>query len=222
MKLICLHCAGGSSNLFRKWKFKGIEIIPIDLPGRGKNICLPMINTFIEAKTFVENEISKEISNNERWAIFGHSMGAYIAYEITKDVINKPDLLILSGINLFEKSGTLSILENDDYELINNLGYIGGIPQNMIDNKYFVEWFAPLIRCDLEVVNTYVYSENTKVVNIPTIVINSSDDALIDSEDSEKWKRYFEVFDYKLIQGDHFSVYGQALLIYKLLYDFRN
>lgn len=222
MKLFCLHCAGGSSNLFKKWNFKDVEIIPIDLPGRGKNMNLPMINSFSEAKMFVENEIIDKTVNNQEWAILGHSMGAYIAYEIVKDAIDKPFLQILSGIDFFHETKEISILEENDLDLIRNLEKLGGIAKGMSNKEYFVEWFSPLIRSDLGVVNTFFHNEVVKLIDTPTIIINSKDDVLVGKEDSKKWSQYFKVLKYILIQGDHFSIYENDALIHRLLEEYYN
>ncbi|MEI5926548.1 thioesterase II family protein [Bacillus sp. TD10] len=45
IKLFCFHHAGGSSSAYYNWKDylnKGIEIIPIELAGRGKRLKEPV------------------------------------------------------------------------------------------------------------------------------------------------------------------------------------
>ncbi len=214
MKLICLHCAGGSSSLFKKWYFDDIDIIPIDLPGRGKNINLPLLKTFDMALEFVKEVVDNEIKKNEKWVLFGHSMGAYIAFELERIVKNKPSLLILSGINFPSEPISLSILNENDEDLIFRLSELGGIPENIKDIHLFANWFSPLIRNDLQILNTYRFTNKNNPEKIPIIIINSKDDLLIKKGNIRKWKKYFIDLKYLQIPGNHFAIYKESLFIY--------
>lgn len=214
MKLICLHCAGGSSSLFKKWCFNGIDIIPVDLPGRGNNMHLDLIKTFNIALEFVLEVVLNKINENEKWILFGHSMGAYIAFELEHIIKNKPSLLILSGINFPCEPISLSILNDNDEDLICKLTKFGGIPENIKDKHLFANWFAPLIRNDLEILNTYSFANKYSFEEVPIIIINSKDDLIIKRCNLKNWKKYFKNVKYLQIPGNHFSIYEESLFIY--------
>lgn len=76
MKFFCLPYAGGSPSIYSPWKnlFKNCTIIPIDLPGHGNNIKMNLFDTFSKNLEFLYNKIIFEISDSEKYCIFGHSL----------------------------------------------------------------------------------------------------------------------------------------------------
>lgn len=217
MKLICLHCAGGSSGLFKNWKFKNIETIPIDLPGRGKSMNLPMLRTFNEALEFVEYQVRTQLFKNEEWILFGHSMGGYFAFELEQILQQKPSLLIMSGINFPSDPISLSIMYENNEDFIEKLFLLGGISSRAKDHHLFVDWFAPLIKRDLQILSTYEFTHSENNVDTPMILINSKDDPLIKKNTPDKWRHYNENLKYYHTMGGHFAIYRQTELIFSII-----
>src|SRR5689334_23170132 len=102
MRLFCFPYAGGSAQIFRSWSTQlppGVEVCPIHLPGRGLRLrdapysrLEPLLDRISEAL----------IPQLERpYALFGHSMGAMISYELARRLrdagVRQPLHLFLSG-----------------------------------------------------------------------------------------------------------------------------
>ncbi len=83
MKLITLPFAGGTATYYNNWKiyfYKKIELVSIELAGRGNRINKPVNQ---DINDMVENIFDILIENiNDEFMIFGHSMGALLAYEL--------------------------------------------------------------------------------------------------------------------------------------------
>lgn len=80
MKLFCLPHLGGSASIYYQWKKylnEKIEIVPIELAGRGERIK----ECFYEDFSTLISDVSEKISieENEKYAFFGHSMGVQTA-----------------------------------------------------------------------------------------------------------------------------------------------
>ena len=104
IKLFCLPYAGSSAMLYMKWKklFEPwIELSPVECAGRGKRFSAPLYQTFEEAVDDVFPLISKEIDETP-YAIFGHSLGGLIAYELCHKLSElsypNPQHVFFSGI----------------------------------------------------------------------------------------------------------------------------
>src|SRR4051812_533170 len=87
MKIFCLPYAGGSAVIYKEW----IPFFPADLKmtgieyaGHGNRSNQPLYKDVEEAITDVYNIILKQISDGLPYAIFGHSMGAMLAFEVVK------------------------------------------------------------------------------------------------------------------------------------------
>ncbi|MEY8742625.1 thioesterase II family protein [Bacillales bacterium AN1005] len=83
INLFCIPFAGGSAVVYSKWKKNTdsfIQIHEVELPGRGRRMNEPLIDNM---EAMVE-DIFYSIKNNltEPYALFGHSMGGLLTYEL--------------------------------------------------------------------------------------------------------------------------------------------
>ncbi|WP_267891078.1 MULTISPECIES: thioesterase II family protein [unclassified Streptomyces] len=101
LTLVLLHHAGGSSRGFgpllphlpRAWRVLGV-----DLPGRFLDRDGARCRTAEEAVAHVHREVRDELA--APYAVFGHSMGALLAYELVRRLEDEgtgPDWLGVSG-----------------------------------------------------------------------------------------------------------------------------
>lgn len=72
MHLFCLHHAGGTAASFSAWRFPGVDVTKLGYRGRE-------FNSVAEAADQVAQSVAK--SPAPRLALYGHSMGALLAYE---------------------------------------------------------------------------------------------------------------------------------------------
>ncbi|WP_347553109.1 alpha/beta fold hydrolase (plasmid) [Pseudalkalibacillus hwajinpoensis] len=218
MKLLCFHCAGGSSSMFKRWKLEGVEVISFDLPGRGKMGNLPLVENFNEATESLIAQVEETIQDGKPWGVFGHSMGALLAYDITRRLKHHDPLFrILSGVNpLQEYNGAVQVTREDDQTLMQKMGALGGIPDHLQKHPMFIKWFAPIVRADLSIVGTFVLKKES--LPFPTYVINGTDDRIIDLTKIHLWNK---CMDYpviiKAINGDHFQILKHPEIIQSLL-----
>ena len=81
VSLLCLPCAGASATMYLRWRRLlplWIRIVPVELPGRGSRLAESPVHDFdgLVAQLCAEQA---EAMRGE-FAIFGHSMGALLAY----------------------------------------------------------------------------------------------------------------------------------------------
>lgn len=88
LKLFCVPYAGGSSSIYLKWKPLlewRIEIIPLELRGRGSRFDEPFYENFSDAIQDLYHAIRPQIEN-ERYAFFGHSMGSLMIHDLIQKI----------------------------------------------------------------------------------------------------------------------------------------
>jgi len=102
LKIFCLPYAGGGASVFRNWQSgipDNIGICPVQLPGREDRICEKPIAEMKKITSLILEELSG--ISVSRFLLFGHSMGAKIAYEIAAALQEMkgadPQALIVSG-----------------------------------------------------------------------------------------------------------------------------
>src|SRR5258708_3429445 len=84
LPLVMLHHAGGSSRVFTELISalpSSIEVFPLDLAGRGRRWREPPAITVERAVDDLLLQIAENLADRD-FAIFGHSMGAYLGVAI--------------------------------------------------------------------------------------------------------------------------------------------
>src|SRR5262245_46733711 len=84
LRLLCLPFAGGASSLYRSWPraLPSIEVWPVELPGRGARMDEPPCADMTELCDGLSAAIDQVA--DLPLALYGHSMGARIAFELAR------------------------------------------------------------------------------------------------------------------------------------------
>lgn len=85
LNLLCFPYAGAGASVYYRWKeYFGnkVMIYAIQLPGRENRISEPMYASVDEIMPDLLEAVGEIVK--EKFILFGHSMGAKIAYELEK------------------------------------------------------------------------------------------------------------------------------------------
>ncbi|MFS0634270.1 thioesterase domain-containing protein [Mesobacillus foraminis] len=220
MQLFCIPFAGGSATVYSKWKGRlggKIEIVPLELSGRGDRFGEPLYNDFQAAVGDLYDLILKNMHEDQPYAIFGHSMGALLAYELyVKLALNQnalPVHMFFSGreaphINLFE-TNKIKISNLPDNQFLEELKKYNGVTAEFLENQELVNLFLPVIRSDFHIVENYVCKHNHVKLHCPITVLNGTEDYTTEANVNE-WKSYTnhpcEIVN---VDGGHFFIENQ-------------
>lgn len=204
-RIVCFPHAGGSASFFRKWNefFVGAELCAIKYPGRAERINDPLTTNL----TTLSYELAQDIMNLTDLPIFlfGHSMGALVAFEVAK-VLEKNNVyiecLFASGSkngNLIESSS--EYIEESDQDISNELVKMGGTNVEMVNDPLFKELVLPAIKADSKMFHSYKRNDNSKL-NCQIVTIYGKDDVYADirpweSLTNDSYKEY-------IVSGGHF------------------
>ena len=93
LRLFCFAYAGGSAWVFRPWAKQfpeSIEVCAVELPGRGKRLTEPALTDLDAVIQAVGPQMLPLL--DVPFAFFGHSMGALIAFELSRWLRNSTQL----------------------------------------------------------------------------------------------------------------------------------
>lgn len=225
MKLYCIPYAGGSAASYLKWKrFLNplIELVPVELAGRGSRFKEPLYNTFDEAIHDVSQFIYQD-SGQTPYAIFGHSMGSALAFEAACRLF---DLKINNGMthlyvsgrrapNMKDNGKHIHLLPEDKFR--EELERLGGTSAAFFLEKELYEAFAPAIRSDYRILSTYNYNSNQTPINVPITALTGTNDD-ITCEEIEAWHQ-FTIKGGKVhyFEGGHFFINDNIQKITRLI-----
>nr|WP_222434034.1 alpha/beta fold hydrolase [Bacillus pumilus] len=215
VKLFCLPYAGGASTVFSTWKSyidRSIEIHALELPGHGTRMTESVLTDLQQVADDLYDQASSSLKEGEPYAIFGHSMGAVLAYELQKRMqtrLNRePVHVFYSGRfppHIPEKKVYHQL---SDSKLKEAIIAMGGVPEELADNHAVLDFFLPILRADFQLLETYLCEEVVPAACPISIFYGTRDlpSVLFDLDD---WDQYtsedcaFFEFD-----GDHFFIHS--------------
>ncbi|MDP4146584.1 MAG: thioesterase domain-containing protein [Bacillota bacterium] len=214
IKLFCIPYAGGSGNVYLPWKSLlsgSIELCPIELAGRGRRFNSDFYQTLEEAVEDISDVILSEVEECE-YAIFGHSMGALLAYEVyyslIKKGLKKPKHIFFSGRKAPQiENDKIKRYKLPDEEFIKVVYKYGGNTKEVFQNKELMDLFIPILRSDFRIVEDYEFKEkNEKIQTNMTTFYGSNDEGASYSK-IMPWKVHAEKnFNVIEFNGGHFFV----------------
>ena len=195
IKLFCLPFAGGSAMNYMSWKKyldDRIELKPIELSGRGKRFNEPLYSGAEDAVNDIYNRISGEFDGTP-YAVFGHSMGTLLAYELISKIIEQigqePVHVFFSGrFPPFLEENKRSVHTYPDKELIDEINELGGTNKEVLENPELVNLFLPVIRSDYKLVETYKHDRDILKLNCDISVLNGKQDNYVKEQDARRWQ----------------------------------
>lgn len=224
MKLFCLPYAAGSAQIYSTWKnhiSSRIEIIPIELSGRGRRIQEPLYETFDDAIADVFQLICDQIKSSD-YALLGHSMGAKIAFEIAhklrEDKIQMPKHIFYLGRGAPYVPGKNEKMSGlPDLEFKEKVLQLGGTPKEFFEHPELMELFLPLIKNDFRLSEFEREEKWDTPLNCSfTIGVGKNEDLY--PEQIVGWKDFTsQSCSIHFFDGDHFFIHNNVLPITRLV-----
>lgn len=209
LRLICFPHAGGNTTLYRDWPAflpDEVEVCAAVLPGRETRFSEPLIDQMQPLVSGLLDGIAGLLDRPV--ALFGHSMGALIAFELACRLRERGQgirQLIVSGCpapQVGVHGDDLHRLSDED--LVNELARMNGTPNSLIDNIELMRLAVPIIRNDFRLAETYFYLEQPPL-DCPITCFGGTDDPNVTAEDLCAWSVHTtNGFRAQFLRGDHF------------------
>ncbi len=215
-KLLCIPHAGGAASAFLRWKphlHPALELVPIELAGKGKRFLEPPYNSMEEA-VFDLLAIVREQAG-ERYALFGHSMGALLVFELMHAISDAglvpPVCAFFSGKNPPHVKPDRLRHQLDDDGLWQEVARMGGTPKELLANRELKDLFLPILRRDFRLVETYVPPAGRLPLDCPFVVLYGTGDFLTSPILMPEWEQYSSrPTTVHAVDGGHFFILDQA------------
>jgi surfactin synthase thioesterase subunit len=212
-----LHHAGGSAAgympLARTFP-AGWRLRAVDLPGRGVASHQPHCRDSAEAVELLKPAILGEVSGP--YAVFGHSMGALIGYELVRELERAGLPPVWLGVSAMPapRLASAHFSERRDLwppeRLISFIRKLGGTPEEMLTDPGIADWMVGILRGDLHLVDTYEYADGPPVT-VPMSVFMGAEDELSMPEMIDDWQSYCtRPVRFHSLPGGHFYLFEQA------------
>ena len=185
LRLFCFPHAGAGTLVYRNWigTMAGVAVIPALLPGRetrSSEAPFDQMQPLIAALTAAIRP-----ALDAPYAFFGHSMGAGIAFELTRSLRRigapLPRVLIVSGA----RAPQLRVPappgpDLNDEQLIDELRRLGNLPEAL-------DQVLPVLRADTRLYRNYVYQPEPPLA-IRIVAYGGANDPSVAAEHLEAWR----------------------------------
>ncbi|GAB7105791.1 alpha/beta fold hydrolase [Streptomyces phaeofaciens JCM 4814] len=162
LRLLCFHHAGGGATLFREWPGvlapRGIEVWPVQLPGRETRIGEPKPTDLAELTSELADVLAGPLKGVP-YAVYGHSVGAYVgsafALRMSERGLPGPRYVVTGAARPpGHPDPDAPIHLMGDKELLAKLETYGGIPPLLRSSPELMDMAVDIARADLRLVET--------------------------------------------------------------------
>jgi medium-chain acyl-[acyl-carrier-protein] hydrolase len=207
-RLYCLPYAGGSAAIYREWHdgiLGSLDICPIQLPARGRRIS----ERPLERLSSLVAELANVLHQDRPFALFGHSMGAIVAFELAREFRRRG---LIGPVHLFVSGASAPQLGPNRpprfrlsrAALIAELRKLGGTPDGVFDSDELLELILPALRADFALMDTYQYQAEPPL-SCPISAFAGEQDDEAESASVLEWRTQSTgSFRFRQIAGDHF------------------
>ena len=215
LRLFCLPYAGGGASIFKNWGDAlpdSIEVCAIQLPGREDRIAETPFRRVEQLLPVLLDRLRPYL--DRRIAFFGHSMGAFLSYELARALTEEnraPAHLIVSG----QRAPHLPLSRPESYYLSDTdfcerLRSLNGTPASVLAEPELLSMILPLLRSDFEMSETYQRVPKTRL-DCPIQVFGGDRDEEVDRAGLEAWQETTSAsVKIEILPGDHFFLQSQT------------
>jgi surfactin synthase thioesterase subunit len=221
MNLFCVPFSGGNAFSYTALKnqlHSGIRCFSLELPGHGTRITEPLLYSIEEMTEDLFRGIEAEL--DDEYALFGHSLGALLAFTLCRKIAETrkrlPNMLIVSG------QTAPSVLKADkhyllpDHKFVEVLREMDGTPGELLSEKSFLDFFIPIIKADFQAISHYRYQKK-QPLNVPLLVLVGKQEK-IKTEDVLRWQEEStKKTEFFWFEGGHFFINKSIMEISRLL-----
>ncbi|MFI8940236.1 thioesterase II family protein [Streptomyces syringium] len=209
LRLLCLPHAGGSASFFHPWGRAfgdDVEVMVARYPGRQERIADPFVTTMEGVADALAAELGPY--TDTPLAVFGHSMGASIGYELTLRLRERygvaPSALLVSGRKPPHLLTPRETDLDDDDSIVSEVGRLGGTDAALLADPDLRELVLPAIRTDFRIVADYPARPGVPLP-CPVVAYVGDSDPDVDPVSVSGWSDLAPGgFDMVVLPGDHF------------------
>ncbi|MBQ1074905.1 thioesterase [Micromonospora sp. C31] len=222
LTLLCFPHAGGSATWF--WPLSAdlagvAEVLAVQYPGRQDRYTEPPIGSI---DGLVDRLLPLvEAMTDRRIVLFGHSMGACVAFELARRLGSTTRLLglVVSGRPVPSKPHRGDVHRRDDAGVIAEMRRLAGTDPRLLGDDEVVRMIVPAVRADFQAVETYRYRPGSPL-RCPVSVFTGTEDPQVTVAEARAWERLTDAsFILRTFPGGHFYLAEQRAAVVAALVD---
>ncbi|MCK2244592.1 MULTISPECIES: thioesterase II family protein [unclassified Crossiella] len=215
--LLCLPFAGAGASFYRPWAAHAgaeLSIVPLQLPGRERLIDETPYDNVAAATDGLLAQTRKLLGDRRRVALFGHSLGAVLAFELARKLVAEQGIDV---VRLFasgspepadQRQHRATGLSDEDF--LTRVEEFAGYRHAALEDPEMREMILPTLRADVAMHENYQPLADTPL-DVPITAVRGLDDTLVTTEEAAGWgKATSREFDLVELPGGHMYLTASA------------
>jgi medium-chain acyl-[acyl-carrier-protein] hydrolase len=214
LRLFCFPHAGLGASVFRSWVGAlgpAVDVMAVQLPGRESRQFENPFRRMPELCDAAAAALQPYL--DVPFALFGHSMGGAVAFEVASRLREHRGLqrLFVSARRAPHLRDPLPpACHLTDPEFVGVIQHrYAGIPQEVLDSPGLLELLLPRLRADFELLETY-HADSPAALPCPLSVFGGIADTTVSRSELQAWAPYSAgPFRVRMIDGGHLYLQAQ-------------
>jgi surfactin synthase thioesterase subunit len=210
-RVFCFAHAGGGASAYRLWANEAggdVEVCGVQLPGREGRWREPRFRGVSDVVPAILRGLEPWL--DRPYAMFGHSLGALLAFETTRALraagLRVPAHLFVSAHRAPHRANPHPPMRQlADQAFISEMcTRYGGVPKAVLDSPELLALMLPCLRDDFTMFETYAHDARPPL-DCPITALGGHDDRFVTGEELAGWREHTTGdFVVRQLPGDHF------------------
>ncbi|MEU4685792.1 thioesterase II family protein [Streptomyces xinghaiensis] len=213
IRLFCLPHAGGAASFFvplSRALSADLDVLAVQYPGRQDRWREEGVESLGELARQVYESIAPLA--DRPLALFGHSMGATLAFEVARLLERRagtvPAHLFVSGRRAPSRHRDEAVHRLGDEALLADVRLLSGTDSSLLGDEEFLRLALPAFRADYKAIETYRYRPGPPL-RCPITALTGDSDPKTTLDEVRSWSEHTSAgFGMKIYPGGHFFLSG--------------
>ncbi|XVQ06305.1 thioesterase II family protein [Spirillospora sp. CA-255316] len=218
LRLFCFPHGGGGASAYADWAEglpPGIEPVAVQYPGREDRLVEPVPADMDGLADALTGAIAP--FTGRPYALFGHSMGATVAYEVAQRLrargARPPAHLVASAREAPHDERGGNVHRGDDDDLYAELARLGATPPEVLRDPELRRMIFGYVRADYRIIETY-RARPLPPLDCPVTMFLGDRDPDLSPAGAMGWRRATRArAELRLFPGDHFYLVPQRAAV---------
>jgi surfactin synthase thioesterase subunit len=207
--LVCFPHAGAAASYYVGISAAlepAAEVLAVQYPGRQDRLAEQPLTQIDSLADRIAPVVAEHVGDRP-FACFGHSMGAALAFEVTRRLEQAgrgPALLFASGRRAPSVPVTDQVHPRGDEALVAEVRRFDAANARMLEHRAVRDMILPALRADYTANETFICPAE-RPVNSPIMALVGDDDPVTLVADAAEWHRHTTAhFAMRVFRGGHF------------------
>jgi surfactin synthase thioesterase subunit len=221
VRVVCLPHAGGSATFYHPMS-AGLasvaEVLCVQYPGRQDRRNEPGIEDIATLADRITEALAGRC--DKPMALFGHSMGAVLAFEVARRLEARGAELLTVFASGRRSPGSVrdeNVHQRDDNGIVAEMKALSGTDARILGDEELLRMILPAIRSDYRAIERYRCAEGAAIA-APIVAVTGDNDPRTTLDEARAWARHTTGdFQLTVLPGGHFFLADHQAEILRLV-----